>query len=379
MVNTVNKRFGGRAGVANRIREMLPEFQIRRPNEMHVHFRNGPMLKSVVPYTARQFGRAVVMPNTPSPIVTTLDAIAYRDEIVKAVPDNIKFTPLMMAYLTPNTNPDDIAQGFSDGVFFGAKLYPAGATTNSNFGVSNISQIADVLKIMEQIGMPLSIHGEVVDPDVDIFDREAVFIATILSDILSTYPALKVTMEHITTTTAVDFLKSAGDNVAATITPQHLIYNRNDMLVGGIRPHLYCLPILKREENRLALRALATSGFNRVFLGTDSAPHSLSKKECECGCAGVFSAINALEFYVNVFDEENALDKFEGFATTNAETFHNFQPSHDYVNLIKSGNIVPNKLTIPGVNEKLVPMCSGDIIPWRADYLITQLSEHPEV
>ena len=255
---------------------------IRRPNEMHAHFRDGALLRTVVPYTAKQFGRAIVMPNTPSPIFTTQDATTYRTEIMDAVPSDIQFTPLMMCYLTPNTDPNDIVQGFANGVFFGAKLYPAGATTNSDFGVHSISQIADVLKVMEEIGMPLSIHGEVVDSHIDIFDREKVFINTILTNIINAYPTLRVTMEHITTQEAVEFLKKTDDNIGATITPQHLMYNRNDLLVGGIKPHLYCLPILKREENRLALRELATSGFDRVFLGTDTAPHTISNKECEC-------------------------------------------------------------------------------------------------
>lgn len=366
----MGKRQGGRKNVKNRVREMLPELQIRRPNDMHVHFRNGDMLKTVVPYTARQFSRAVVMPNTTPPIVTTADATAYGNCIMDAVPENIPFAPLIMAYLTADTNPDDIAQGFADGIFFGAKLYPTHATTNSQFGVSNISQIADVLKTMENIGMPLSVHGEVTHNEVDIFDREAVFLTEVLSPLLSAYPNLRVTMEHISTIQAVNFLKSADDNVGATVTPQHLLYDRNDMLVGGIKPHYYCLPILKCSDHKLALRELVTSGFNRVFLGTDSAPHDILAKQSACGCAGVFSAINALEFYAQVFDEENALDKLENFATNNANTFHNFIPSDGVITLIKSGNIVPREITVAGANQKLYPLCSDTVIPWRADYRI---------
>ncbi len=363
-------RQGGRKNVHHRKRDMLPELQIRRPNEMHVHFRDGDMLKTVVPYTARQFSRAVVMPNITPPIVTSEDAVQYRNRILQAVPENIPFEPLMMAYLTADTDPDDIAQGYADGVFFGAKLYPAHATTNSHFGVSHITQITDVLKTMQDIGMPLSVHGEVPYKEVDIFDREAVFLDEVLAPLLSAYPNLRVTMEHITTAQAVEFLKSAGDNVAATVTPQHLLYDRNDMLVGGIKPHYYCLPILKRSHHKWALRELVTSGFKRVFLGTDSAPHSIDTKECACGCAGVFSAINALEFYAQVFDEENALDKLEDFTTNNADNFHNFMPSNGGITLIKSGNLVPRELTVAGSNQKLHPLCSDTIIPWRADYRI---------
>ena len=341
--------------------------KIIRPNEMHVHFREGDMLKSVVPYTVRQFCRAVVMPNTTTPITTTALAESYQNEIMACLPENIEFKPLMMVYLTPDIDPDDIAKGFESGIIFGSKLYPSGATTNSHHGVSDISQIADVLKVMQAIGMPLSIHGEVVDTEVDIFDREAVFINTILKDILNDYPNLRVTMEHITTKDAVEFLKAGGDKLGATITPQHLMYNRNDMLVGGIRPHYYCLPILKREEHRLALRELATSGFDRVFLGTDSAPHSVDKKECECGCAGVFSAINALEFYASVFDEENALDKFEDFATNNANKFHGLTPSSEFITLVKNDCLVPEKIAVAGGAE-LKPLCGGDNIKWKVNY-----------
>ena len=363
-------RQGGRSNVHNRKRQMLPEVQIRRPNDMHVHFRNGDMLKTVVPYTARQFGRAVVMPNTTPPIVTTEDAIQYRRCVVDAVPDNIPFEPLMMAYLTADTDADDIARGFQDGVFFGAKLYPAHATTNSQFGVSKLSDIAPVLKTLQDIDMPLSVHGEVTDADIDIFDREAVFIDRVLSPLLSAYPDLRVTMEHITTQQAVDFLHTAGDKVAATVTPQHLLYDRNDMLVGGIKPHYYCLPILKRSCHKRALRQLVTSGFKRVFLGTDSAPHSVDSKESACGCAGVFSAINALEFYAQVFDEENALDTLENFTTNNADAFHNFSPSDGVITLIKSGNLVPRQLTVANSKQKLHPLCSDSVIAWRADYRI---------
>ena len=338
---------------------------IATPNEMHVHFRDKNMMKTVVPYTARQFGRGVVMPNTPTPITTAQQAELYREEIKKCLVNSTDFTPLMMAYLTPMTNPEDIAEGFERGIFFGAKLYPSGATTNSNHGIHNIKQIASVLHTMETIGMPLSIHGEVVDSHVDIFDREKHFLHSTLTEIINTYPKLRITMEHITTKDAVEFLHQTDDTVGATITPQHLMYNRNAMLVGGIRPHLYCLPILKREENRLALRELITSGFNRVFLGTDSAPHTQATKESNCGCAGVFSAMHALEFYAHVFDEENALHHFEGFATTNAEKFHNMPNNAGFITLEKKPTNVPASVQIHDTTQTLIPLCAGETIQWK--------------
>lgn len=337
---------------------------IRCPNEMHVHFRDGDMLKTVVPYTVRQFCRAVVMPNTTPPIITTADAVAYKERIMKAVPKNSDFTPLMMAYLTADTDADDIQYGFESGVFFGAKLYPAHATTNSQYGVHHMDDIADVLSTMQDIGMPLSIHGEVTHQHVDIFDRESVFLDEVLAPLVSQYPNLRITMEHITTKQAVDFLKTAGDKVVATVTPQHLMYDRNDMLVGGIKPHYYCLPILKRNVHKLALRALVTSGFKRVFLGTDSAPHTVDKKQSACGCAGVFSAVNALEFYTHVFDQENALHHLEDFTTNNANAFHGFVPSERRITLAKSASTVPQTIPVHGTQQNVYPLCGGTTIPW---------------
>jgi dihydroorotase len=333
---------------------------------MHAHFRTGTLLQTVVPYTARQFGRAVVMPNTPTPITTTQLAVSYRDDIISAVPNNVDFTPLMMAYLTDTTDADDIAMGFESGVFFGAKLYPANATTNSAFGVTDIKKIDAVLSTMEHIGMPLSVHGEVTDKHIDIFDREAQFVSTVLDYIISTYPNLRITMEHITTQQSVEFLRSAGCNVGATVTPQHLVYNRNDMLVGGIKPHLYCLPIIKREEHRLALCDLVTSGFDRVFLGTDSAPHTRNNKECSCGCAGVFSAMHALEHYVDIFDQYNALNHFEGFATSNANAFHNMTENVGTITLTKRSTDVVQ--SIGSGDDTLTPMCAGQSLNWGVDY-----------
>ncbi len=354
----------------NLSRTALKQVRIMKPNEMHVHFREGSLLRAVVPYTARQFRRAVVMPNTTRPILTFQEASKYREEILRAVPDDIPFTPLMMAYLNKDTDPHMLARGHADKIFFGAKLYPKGATTNSSFGVSDIAQLKDVLKVMEEIRMPLSIHGECVDEGVDIFDREEVFLKKTLPKILSTYPNLKVTMEHITTSSSVDFLKQSGDNLAATITPQHLLYNRNHMLVGGIRPHLYCLPILKRAENQQALIRLATSGFKRVFLGTDSAPHLTCQKQSISGCAGVFSSTHALEFYASIFDDEGALDKFEDFCTLNSNAFHNFKPCDEFVTLIKAGSLIPSKLSMTNSDDYLTPLMAGEVTAWRADYEI---------
>ena len=264
---------------------------IRRPDDWHVHLRDGDMLRAVAPYTARQFARAIVMPNLVPPVTTTALAAAYRERIMSALPADAGFTPLMTCYLTDDTDPDDLARGAEQGVFTAAKLYPAGATTNSANGVTSIRNITAVLERMQAIGLPLCVHGEVTDPEVDIFDREAVFIERILAPLLRDLPELRVVFEHATTSEAVDFVSAAPENVAATITPQHLHINRNAMLVGGIRPHAYCLPVAKRESHRLALRRAATSGSPKFFLGTDSAPHPRHAKESGCGCAGIFNEI----------------------------------------------------------------------------------------
>ena len=336
---------------------------IRRPDDWHLHFRDGETMRAVVPHTARQFARAIVMPNLSPPVTTTSMAAAYRDRIVAAVPAGVAFTPLMTAYLTDDTDPDDLAQGFESGVLTAAKLYPAGATTNSASGVTDIRKIDRVLERMAEIGMPLCVHGEVTSADIDIFDREAVFIERVLAPLIERLPELRVIFEHITTRQAVDFVDSAGENVAATITPQHLHINRNAILVGGIRPHMYCLPVAKREEHRLALRKAATSGSAKYFLGTDSAPHHRHAKESDCGCAGIFNAPFALESYLTVFEEEGAIDRFEAFASLNGPRFYRLPVNEDEVTLERADILVPDE--IDGGDARVVPFHAGERLGWR--------------
>lgn len=336
---------------------------IRRPDDWHVHLRDGAMLEGVAQYTARQFARAVVMPNLSPPVTTTALADAYRERILCAIEPGTHFTPLMTAYLTDATDPDDLADGFARGVLTAAKLYPANATTNSAHGVSDIARLAPVLSRMQDIGMVLCIHGEVTDSDVDVFDREAVFIERHLSRILRHFPELKVVFEHITTQDAVQFVESAGPNVAATITPQHLHINRNAMLVGGIRPHAYCLPVAKRETHRLALRKAATSGSSRFFLGTDSAPHTREAKESACGCAGIFNAPYALESYLQVFAEEDAFEHFEGFASLHGPAFYNLPVNEGAITLERAELVVPDTIDVGGT--QLVPFHAGETLQWR--------------
>ena len=336
---------------------------IRRPDDWHVHLRDGAMMESVTPYTARQFARAIVMPNLSPPVTSVDAAAAYRKRILAAVPDGVEFTPLMTAYLTDDTDADEIARGHAEGVFTAAKLYPANATTGSAHGVTDISKIHSVLERMQQIGMPLLIHGEVTESDIDIFDREAVFIKRTLSKLVADMPALKIVFEHITTSEAADFVMSAGENVGATITPQHLHINRNAMLVGGIRPHAYCLPVAKREKHRLALRKAATSGSAKFFLGTDSAPHEKHTKESACGCAGIFNAPYAIESYAAVFDEEGALDKLEGFASENGPNFYGLPLNQDTIILERSGTVVPD--TLPAGESEIVPFHAGETLGWK--------------
>lgn len=336
---------------------------LRRPDDLHLHFRDGATMRAVVPWTARQFARAIVMPNLAPPVTTTALAAGYRDRITAAVPDSIDFTPLMTCYLTDSSDADDIAAGFADGVLTAAKLYPAGATTNSASGVTDIAAIDPVLERMAAIGMVLCVHGEVTDPDIDIFDREAVFIDRILAPLARRLPELKIVFEHVTTRDAVQFVESAGPNVAATITPQHLHSNRNAMLVGGIRPHLYCLPVLKREEHRLALRRAATSGSAKFFLGTDSAPHHRHTKEIACGCAGIFNAPFALESYLTVFEEEGAIDRFESFASENGARFYGLPRNSGTVTLERVPIIVPAELSAGQAG--VVPYHAGETLSWR--------------
>jgi dihydroorotase len=328
---------------------------IRKPDDWHVHLRDGEMLQKVAPYTARQFARAIIMPNLMPPVTSVEAARDYRKRILEATPPG--FTPLMTCYLTEAASPDEIARGHAEGVWVAAKLYPAGATTNSDSGVTDIRNIYPVLARMEEIGMVLCVHGEVTDPDVDVFDREAVFIDRVLTRIVSDFPELKIVLEHITTRDAVEFV--ATGRVGATITPQHLVINRNALFAGGLRPHAYCLPVAKREEHRLAVRRAAVSGAPNIFLGTDSAPHARLAKESACGCAGIFNAPFALETYATVFEEEGALDKLEAFASVNGARFYDLPVNEDLVMLERWTVEVPQEI------DGLVPFHAGESLPWR--------------
>jgi dihydroorotase len=335
---------------------------IRRPDDWHVHLRDGAMLAGVANYTARQFARAIVMPNLGPPIATVAAARAYRDRILAVVEPDLAFTPLMTCYLTDATDAREVERGFAEGVFTACKLYPAHATTNSAHGVTAIRAIAGVLEAMQRIGMPLLVHGEVTDRHVDIFDREAVFIERVLAGLIADFPALRIVFEHITTAEAVAFVEAAGPNLAATITPHHLAINRNAMFEGGIRPHFYCLPIAKRETHRLALRRAATSGSAKFFLGTDSAPHPAGAKESACGCAGVFNAPFALESYATVFDEEGALGRLEAFASENGPRFYGLPLNEGAVVLERTQTAVPERISLDGTH--LVPFHAGETLLW---------------
>ncbi|WP_337267952.1 dihydroorotase [Oryzifoliimicrobium ureilyticus] len=313
----------------------MQSITIRRPDDWHLHLRDGAMLEGVIADTSRHFARAIIMPNLVPPVVTTADAKAYRERIVKAVPDDDRFEPLMTLYLTEHTQPDDVEAGKKSGLIHAVKLYPAGATTNSHGGVRDIEKAMPVLERMAKIGLPLCVHGEVTHPEVDIFDREAVFIETVLEPLRRRLPELKITMEHVTTKEGVDYIRSAQSNLAGSITTHHLIINRNAILVGGIKPHYYCLPVAKREHHRLALRAAATSGDPRFFLGTDSAPHVDPAKECSCGCAGIYTSINTLSCLAHVFEDEGALDKLEAFTSLNGPAWYNLPPNEDRVSLVR--------------------------------------------
>ena len=330
---------------------------IPKPDDWHVHLRDGDMLQRVAPHTARQFARAIVMPNLAPPITTVAAAAAYRDRIAAAAGRG--FTPLMTCYLTDTTSPDEIARGFTEGAWIAAKLYPAGATTNSDSGVTEVRNIYPVLERMQEIGMVLCVHGEITDPGVDVFDRESVFIELILDRLTVDFPELKIVLEHITTAEAVDFVKAASSNVAATITPQHLQLNRNALFDGGLRPHAYCLPVVKREKHRLAVRKAATAGSTKFFLGTDSAPHTPAAKESACGCAGIFNAPFALESYATVFDEEDALDKFEAFASLNGARFYGLPVNQGTLTLERAECEVPEEI------DGIVPFHAGQTLRWR--------------
>ena len=314
---------------------MTQRITLRRPDDMHLHLRDGAMLKGIVGETARHFARAIIMPNLIPPVVKAAQAIAYRDRILAALPEGAAFEPLMTLYLTEGTDPADVAAAHASGMIKAVKLYPSGATTNSHSGVQNFDAVRAVLEKMAEIGMPLCVHGEVTDPTVDIFDREAVFIDTVLDPVRRQTPGLRVIMEHITTSQGVDYARSGGNDLAATITTHHLVINRNHILAGGIRPHYYCLPVAKRESHRLALRAAATSGDARFFLGTDSAPHIDALKEHSCGCAGCFTATNTLQILAHVFEEDAALDHLEAFTSLNGAAFYHLPPNDARITLTK--------------------------------------------
>ncbi|TXC73864.1 dihydroorotase [Sphingorhabdus soli] len=337
---------------------MTDTITLRRPDDWHVHLRDGDMLGRVAGATALQFARTIVMPNLAPPVTSVSAARAYRDRIMAALPRDTRFTPLMTAYLTDDSDPQEIARGAAEGVFTAAKLYPANATTNSAHGVTSIAAIRNVLEAMEAIGLPLLVHGEVTDADIDIFDREAVFIDRVLAPLLRDMPGLRIVFEHVTTADAVAFVESADADVAATITPHHLHINRNAMLVGGIRPHAYCLPVAKREAHRQALRKAATGTSDRFFLGTDSAPHERAAKESACGCAGIFNAPFAIESYAQVFDDEGALDRLEAFASLNGPAFYRLPPNEERITLKRGETIVPDLV------DGIVPFHAGETLGW---------------
>ena len=336
---------------------------ITRPDDWHLHLRDGATMASVLPDTARQFARAIVMPNLKPPVTTTEQAIAYRERILAALPAGMQFEPLMVLYLTDNTPPEEIQRARDSGIVHAVKLYPAGATTNSDAGVSDLSKCYKTLEAMQKIGMPFLVHGEVTDPAIDIFDREAVFIDRVMQPLRRDMPELNVVFEHITTRDAAQYVAEADGHVAATITAHHLLYNRNELFKGGIRPHYYCLPVLKREIHRQALVAAATSGSNKFFLGTDSAPHPKGLKEHACGCAGCYTALHAMELYTQAFDQADALDKLEQFASFNGPAFYKLPRNTGTITLRREEWQVPGEL--PLGEATLVPLNGGETIGWK--------------
>lgn len=342
---------------------MNTELTITRPDDWHLHLRDDAALQAVLPDTAQRFGRAIIMPNLRPPVTSTDLAIAYRQRILKVLPNGMRFEPLMTLYLTDNMQPNEISTAKASGIVHGVKLYPAGATTNSDSGVTDISKCSKVLETMEKHGLPLLVHAEVTDADVDVFDREKVFIERHMQPLLQRFPGLKVVFEHITTRDAAEFVASCPANVAATITAHHLLMNRNAMFAGGIRPHHYCLPILKREEHRLALVAAATSGNPKFFLGTDSAPHAQSAKESACGCAGMYTSHAAIELYAEAFEAAAALDKLEGFASFYGADFYGLPRNDEQIRLVKKSWAVAESLVFG--NESLIPLRAGQAVAWR--------------
>jgi dihydroorotase len=340
----------------------MDRLTITRPDDWHLHLRDGPAMAAVLADTARRFGRAIVMPNLKPPVTTTQQALHYRDRILGELPEGSGFDPLMTLYLTDDTPPEEIARAKLSGRVLGVKLYPAGATTHSDAGVTRISRCFAALEKMEQLGLPLLIHGEVTDPQVDVFDREKAFIDEVLGPIVERFQGMKVVLEHITTRDAVHYVEVTGPNVAATITAHHLLLNRNALFLGGLRPHHYCLPVLKREEHREALVEAAISGNPKFFLGTDSAPHARAAKEAGCGCAGVYSAHAAIELYAAAFEEAGALPMLEGFASRHGAAFYGLPQNKDTITLVRAEWTVPQTLAFGG--EELVPLRAGETIPW---------------
>ena len=345
--------------------DSIDSVTLARPDDWHLHVRDGEMLAAVLPDTARQFGRAIIMPNLKPPVTTTAMAQAYRERIVAAIPAGAKFEPLMTLYLTDNTPPDEIRRARESGFVHGVKLYPAGATTNSDAGVTDIMKCAKTLEVMQETGMPLLVHGEVTDSSIDLFDREKVFIDRVMTPLRRAFPALKVVFEHITTRDAVQFVEAAGANVGATITAHHLLYNRNHMLVGGIRPHFFCLPVLKRNVHQEALLDAATSGNRKFFLGTDSAPHAQHAKESACGCAGCYTAHAAIELYAEAFEQRNALDRLEAFASHFGADFYGLPRNTEQITLVRDAWEMPASL--PFGEQQLIPLRAGEILRWRLE------------
>jgi dihydroorotase len=334
-----------------------------KPDDWHLHLRDGPALEAVLPHTARQFARAIIMPNLKPPVCTTQQALHYRERILGALPEQSRFEPLMTLYLTDDTPPEEISRAKLSGRVFGVKLYPAGATTHSDAGVTRLSRCFHTLEKMEEVGLPLLIHGESTDPQIDVFDREKAFIEDVLGPLVERFSALKVVLEHITTRDAVQYVEVTGPNVAATITAHHLLMNRNALFMGGMRPHHYCLPVLKREEHREALVEAAISGNAKIFLGTDSAPHARHTKETACGCAGMYTAHAAIELYAIAFEEAGALEKLESFASRFGAQFYGLPLNQDTITLVREEWTVPE--TLPFGEHQLVPLRAGETIPWK--------------
>jgi len=342
----------------------LQQLTLVRPDDWHVHFRDGDALKGTVPHHAQRFGRAIVMPNLQPPVTTVAKARAYRQQITDAIPAGSDFTPLMTLYLTQETTPGEIERAKESGLIYGVKLYPAGATTNSDAGVTDIFALIPTLQMMAEQELPLLIHAEVTDPTVDVFDREKIFLESVVKPLLGKVPDLKVVIEHVTTAEMADFVIGAGDRVAATLTPQHLLYNRSDIFKGGIHPHLYCLPILKREHHRERLCEIVAAGHKRFFLGTDSAPHSQMAKESACGCAGIFSGPCAIEIYAEIFESLGVLDKLEAFASFYGANFYKLPHNSGRITLIKKPWSVPASYLMDGKN-KIIPLKAGETLHWQ--------------